>query len=46
VENFFNKIAIKNYSFPNAFLLKTNKIPTPVEIAISATLKIALKKEI
>jgi hypothetical protein len=29
--------------FGNALLLKTSKIPTPVEIAISATLKIALK---
>jgi hypothetical protein len=34
-----------NYAvFGNALLLKTSKIPTPVEIAISATLKIALKK--
>ena len=28
-----------------ALLLNTSKIPTPVDIAISATLKIALKKE-
>jgi hypothetical protein len=30
----------------NAFLLKNINIPTPVEIAISATLKMALKSKI
>ena len=34
---------VKLIYFPKAFLLKTIKIPTPVEIATSATLKIALK---
>jgi len=37
-------ISKNNYAcFGNALLLKTNNTPTPVEIAISATLKIALK---
>ena len=35
---------LNNYAFePNAFLLNTIRIPTPVEIATSAILKIALK---
>lgn len=32
------------FYFPKAFLLNTISIPTATDIAISATLKIALKK--
>jgi hypothetical protein len=40
----FENFAINVFRGAKALLLKTIKIPTPVEIATSATLKIALKK--